>query len=166
MTDLRELYQEQILDHSRKPRNFGPLPSANLNANGHNPLCCDRATVLVELEGDQVKDIHFEGAGCSISTASASMMTESLKGKTRAEAETLFERFHLLVTSDPSTAAENAAPELGKLAVFSGVCEFPVRVKCASLAWHTLKAALAGEEQPVSTEVSESSSGDGGGKAR
>lgn len=166
MNDLRELYQEQILDHSKRPRNFGPLATANRQANGYNPLCGDRATVLVELDGEQVKDVHFQGSGCSISTASASMMTESLKGKSRAEAEALFERFHLLVTSDPSTAAQNAAPELGKLAVFSGVCEFPVRVKCASLPWHTFKAALDGDPLPVSTEMSESSSGDAGGHAR
>jgi nitrogen fixation protein NifU and related proteins len=166
VSDLRELYQDMILDHTRRPRNFGPLPEANRRAEGHNPLCGDRATVLVRLEGDKVADVRFQGAGCSISTASASMMTESIKGKTRAEAEKLFDRFHQLITSDPTRAAQNAAPELGKLAVFSGVCEFPVRVKCASLAWHTLKAALAGEDTSVSTEVSESSSGDGGGQAR
>jgi nitrogen fixation protein NifU and related proteins len=164
--DLRELYQELILDHTKKPRNFGELPGANRRAEGYNPLCGDRATVLVRLEGDRVADVRFQGAGCSISTASASMMTESIKGKTQAEVGKLFDRFHALITSDPTRAAQNAAPELGKLAVFSGVCEFPVRVKCASLAWHTLKAALAGEGQPVSTEVSESSSGDGGGQAR
>jgi nitrogen fixation NifU-like protein len=166
VSDLRELYQELILDHTKKPRNFGPLPGANRRAEGYNPLCGDRATVFVRLEGDKVADVRFQGAGCSISTASASMMTESIKGKTRAEAEKLFDRFHQLITSDPTRAAQNAAPELGKLAVFSGVCEFPVRVKCASLAWHTLKAALAGEDASVSTEVSESSSGDGGGQAR
>ena len=166
MSDLRELYQELILDHTKKPRNFGELPGANRRAEGYNPLCGDRATVWVRLEGDTVADVRFQGAGCSISTASASMMTESIKGKTRAEVEKLFDRFHRLLTSDPTRAAQNAAPELGKLAVFSGVCEFPVRVKCASLAWHTLKAALAGEGKRVSTEVSESSSGDGGGQAR
>jgi nitrogen fixation NifU-like protein len=166
MSDLRELYQEVILDHTKKPRNFGELPGANRRAEGYNPLCGDRATVFVRLEGDTVVDVRFQGAGCSISTASASMMTESIKGKTRAEAEKLFDRFHQLITSDPTRAAQNAAPELGKLTVFSGVCEFPVRVKCASLAWHTLKAALAGQETSVSTEVSESSSGDGGGQAR
>jgi nitrogen fixation NifU-like protein len=166
MTPLRELYQEVILDHTKKPRNFGALPGANRRAEGHNPLCGDRATVFLRLEDDRVADVRFQGAGCSISTASASMMTESVKGKTRADVERLFERFHRLITSDPTRAGENAAPELGKLAVFSGVCEFPVRVKCASLAWHTLKAALSGESEPVSTEVSESSSGDGGGRAR
>jgi nitrogen fixation NifU-like protein len=166
MSELRELYQELILDHTKKPRNFGALPGANRQAEGYNPLCGDRATVFVKLEGDTVADVRFQGAGCSISTASASMMTESVKGKSRADVEALFDRFHRLITSDPSRAESNAAPELGKLAVFSGVCEFPVRVKCASLAWHTLKAALAGEAKPVSTEVSESSSGDAGGRAR
>ena len=164
MSDLRELYQELILDHTKKPRNFGELPGANRRAEGYNPLCGDRGTVYVQLEGDRVSDVAYKGAGCSISTASASMMTEVLKGKSRAEAEALFERFHRLITSDPSTAARNAAPELGKLAVFSGVCEFPVRVKCAALPWHTLKAALEGSEEPVSTEASESSSGDKGGR--
>ena len=165
MSDLRELYQEVILDHTKKPRNFGELPGADRRADGHNPLCGDRTTVFLRMDGDTVADVRFKGAGCSISTASASMMTESVKGKTRAEVDALFERFHSLITSDPTRAAQNAAPELGKLAVFSGVCEFPVRVKCASLAWHTLKAALAGEGRPVSTEESESSSGDGHGRA-
>jgi nitrogen fixation protein NifU and related proteins len=166
VTDLRDLYQEVILDHSKRPRNFRELPQANHRADGYNPLCGDRATVYVRLDGDRVTDVAFKGSGCSISTASASMMTESVKGKSRQEVERLFARFHDLVTAPPDKASENAAPELGKLAVFSGVCEFPVRVKCASLPWHTLKAALKGEAAPVSTEVSESSSGDGGGKAR
>jgi nitrogen fixation protein NifU and related proteins len=144
-SDLRELYQEVILDHAKRPRNFRELPEANRKAEGYNPLCGDKATVFVRLEGDQVTDVSFKGAGCSISTASASLMTEALKGKTRAEVEALFDRFHRLVTSDPSKAAENTAPELGKLAAFAGVCEFPVRVKCASLPWHTFKAALEGE---------------------
>ena len=163
---LRELYQEVILDHSRKPRNFGPLPEATRQADGYNPLCGDRATVFVRLDGDVVEDVKFQGAGCSISTASASMMTESVKGKSRAEAEALFERFHDLVTRDSAAAEREVDPALGKLAVFSGVWEFPVRVKCASLPWHTLKAALDGDDRPVSTEVSESSSGDAGGHAR
>jgi len=150
-TELRELYQEVILDHAKRPRNFREIPAATRRADGFNPLCGDRATVFLELEGDVVKDVSFQGAGCSISTASASMMTEALRGKTRAEAEALFERFHRLVTSDPSRAPEAAAPELGKLAVFSGVSEFPVRVKCASLPWHTFKAALSGQGQ-ASTE--------------
>jgi nitrogen fixation protein NifU and related proteins len=165
ISELRELYQETILDHSRKPRNFGELPAANRKAEGYNPLCGDRATIALALEGDVIKDIRFKGAGCSIFTASASMMTESVKGKTRPQAEALFDRFHALITSDPSQASRRAVPELGKLAVFAGVSEFPVRVKCAALAWHTLKAALAGDPVPVSTEVSESSSGDGGGHA-
>jgi nitrogen fixation NifU-like protein len=142
--ELRELYQEVILDHAKRPRNFREIPAATGRADGFNPLCGDKATVFLELEGDVVKDVSFKGAGCSISTASASMMTEALRGKTRAEAEVLFERFHRLVTSDPSRAQPDNAPELGKLAVFSGVSEFPVRVKCASLPWHTFKAALSG----------------------
>ncbi|HEY7515291.1 MAG TPA: SUF system NifU family Fe-S cluster assembly protein [Vicinamibacteria bacterium] len=149
--DLRELYQETILDHSKKPRNFRDMPEATGQAQGFNPLCGDKATVFVRLEDGVVRDVSFKGAGCSISTASASMMTESLKGKTRSEVEALFQRFHTLITSDPSRASENADPELGKLAAFSGVCEFPVRVKCASLPWHTLKAALQGEGK-ASTE--------------
>lgn len=144
MSELRELYQEVILDHAKRPRNFREIEAPTAKADGYNPLCGDRATVYLKLEGDRVADASFKGAGCSISTASASLMTDALKGKTRAEAEALFDRFHRLVTSDPSRAAENAAPELGKLAVFAGVCEFPVRVKCASLAWHTMKAALDG----------------------
>ncbi len=150
MSDLRELYQELILDHSKHPRNFHGMPGANRKAVGHNPLCGDRATVYLQVEGDVVKDASFEGAGCSISTASASMMTDAVKGRTVAEALRLFERFHELVTSDPSKAQE-ASAELGKLGVFAGVHEFPMRVKCASLAWHTMKAALEGGEK-ASTE--------------
>ncbi|HKC12857.1 MAG TPA: SUF system NifU family Fe-S cluster assembly protein [Vicinamibacteria bacterium] len=149
MNELRELYQEVILDHSKRPRNFREIEGASGKAEGFNPLCGDKATVYVRLEGDVVKDVSFKGAGCSISTASASMMTEALKGKTRAEAEALFDRFHALITRGRS----EGGPDLGKLAVFSGVGEFPVRVKCASLAWHTVKAALRGEGQ-VSTEQS------------
>ena len=165
-SQLRELYQEVILDHSRKPRNFGPLEGATAQADGHNPLCGDRATVFIHVEGDTVTDVTFQGAGCSISTASASMMTEAIKGKSRAEVEALFSRFHALVTRDGAAGDAEPDPALGKLAVFSGVWEFPVRVKCASLPWHTLKAALDGDGHPVSTEVSESSSGDAGGHAR
>ena len=146
-SELRELYQEVILDHSKRPRNFGALPGATHQAEGFNPLCGDKATVYLDVEDDIVKSVTFKGAGCSISTASASMMTEALVGKSRTEAEALFQRFHELLTSDPSKAADNAAPELGKLAVFSGVCEFPVRVKCASLPWHTFRAALRGSGQ-------------------
>jgi nitrogen fixation NifU-like protein len=166
LSDLRDLYQEVILDHTKRPRNFRELPEANRRADGNNPLCGDRATVYVRVDGDRVTDVTFKGSGCSISTASASMMTESVKGKSREEVERLFTRFHELVTGSPDKKDQAAAPELGKLAVFSGVCEFPVRVKCASLPWHTLKAALEGDAVPVSTELSESSSGDGGGKAR
>jgi nitrogen fixation NifU-like protein len=151
MNALRDLYQEVILDHAKKPRNFRALDEPSARADGHNPLCGDRATIFLKLEGDRLSDVAFKGAGCSISTASASLMTEALKGKTRAEAEAMFERFHHLVTSDPTKAGESADPALGKLAVFSGVCEFPARVKCASLAWHTMKAALEGQAS-VSTE--------------
>jgi nitrogen fixation protein NifU and related proteins len=146
-SELRELYQEVILDHSKRPRNFRVLPEASHQAEGFNPLCGDKATIYLLVEDDIVKNATFKGAGCSISTASASMMTEALVGKSRTEAEALFQRFHELLTSDPTKAAENAAPELGKLAVFSGVCEFPVRVKCASLPWHTFRAALLGDGQ-------------------
>ncbi len=141
--ELRELYQEVILDHSKRPRNFREMKDATHRAVGHNPLCGDRATVYLRVEDGVVKDASFHGSGCSISTASASMMTDALRGKTVEEAEALFRRFHELVTADPSRAAE-VAPELGKLGVFAGVHEFPVRVKCASLAWHTMKAALEG----------------------
>jgi nitrogen fixation protein NifU and related proteins len=152
MSELRELYQEVILDHTKRPRNFHEMEAASSKAEGYNPLCGDRATVFVKLDGDIVKDVSFIGKGCAISTASASMMTESIKGKTRAEAEALFQRFHDLITGDPSKPAEGLDARLGKLAVFSGVCEFPVRVKCASLPWHTLKAALEHKAEPISTE--------------
>jgi len=145
-----DLYQEVILDHSKRPRNCHTMDDATRKAEGYNPLCGDKATVFVALEGDKVKDVSFVGKGCSISTASASLMTESLKGKTRAEAVALFERFHKLITADP-TAPRGEDPSLGKLQAFSGVCEFPVRVKCASLPWHTLKAALGGEKA-ITTE--------------
>jgi nitrogen fixation NifU-like protein len=146
VSDLRELYQEVILDHAKTPRNFRVIEEATARADGSNPLCGDRATVFVKLDGDRVADVSFKGVGCSISTASASLMTDAVKGKTRAEAEELFERFHGLVTADPSRAGQDAVgPGLGKLAVFAGVCEYPARVKCASLAWHTLKAALEGQ---------------------
>jgi nitrogen fixation NifU-like protein len=146
--DLRDLYQEVILDHSKRPRNFHAMPGADRKAEGYNPLCGDRETVFLDLDGDVLKDVSFQGAGCAISTASASMMTESVKGKTRAEADALFARFHDLITGKG-----DASPELGKLAVFSGVREYPVRVKCATLPWHTLKAALEGDHAPVSTEL-------------
>ena len=162
MGELRELYQEVILDHSKGPRNFGELAGANRRAEGYNPLCGDRETVFVRLEEDVLKEVGFRGTGCAISTASASMMTESLKGKTRAEAEALFERFHDLITGRDGEK-KPGAPELGKLAVFSGVREFPVRVKCATLPWHTLKAALVGEDRTVSTELTEGPKAESGG---
>jgi len=150
MSDLRELYQQVILDHSKKPRNFRKLDSANRTAEGYNPLCGDQITVYLRLENDVIRDISFQGSGCAISKASASMMTASLKGKTTAEAEGLFETFHKMVTADLSTTFDPL--EVGKLAAFAGVREFPVRVKCATLAWHTLHAALEGKEEKVSTE--------------
>jgi nitrogen fixation NifU-like protein len=149
--DLRELYQEVIIDHSRKPRNFGEPAGSNRHAQGMNPLCGDKATVYLTLDGDVVTDAGFVGSGCSISTASASMMTDAVKGKTLPQVEALFDRFRDLITKDPGGEHSEAA-DLGKLAVFSGVGEFPARVKCAILAWHALKAALHGDSQPVSTE--------------
>jgi nitrogen fixation NifU-like protein len=150
MSDLRELYQEVILDHHRKPRNFRKLPEANKTAEGYNPLCGDRLTLALRVDGGVVREVGFEGSGCAISTASASMMTESIKGKTEAEVEKLFERFHDLITGKP--VDPDAPPPLGKLAVFSGVREYPVRVKCATLAWHTLRAALDNRHGTVATE--------------
>jgi len=150
MSDLRDLYQEVILDHTKRPRNFHKLEKANHKADGYNPLCGDKITVYLELEGDVLRNISFQGSGCAISTASASMMTESLKGKTTAEAQALFECFHDLVTGKP--ASQSNTPDIRKLAVFTGVREFPVRVKCASLAWHTLRAALDNRQGAVSTE--------------
>jgi nitrogen fixation NifU-like protein len=148
MPDLRDLYQDVILEHCKAPRNYRELGTANHKAEGFNPLCGDHFTVYVDLEGDRIRDIAFQGSGCAISKASASMMTQSLKGKTRADAEDLFERFHRLVTGQADNGNKT---ELGKLTVFSGVSEFPVRVKCATLAWHALHAALEGT-QAVSTE--------------
>lgn len=150
MSDLRGLYQEVILDHSKRPRNFGAIEGASGHAEGYNPLCGDKVKIDLNMEGDRISDIKFRGSGCAISTASASILTETLKGKTRAEAEALFETFHDLVTG--KGAGNSQKPELGKLAVFSGVSEFPMRVKCAILAWHTLKSALEGSEASVSTE--------------
>jgi nitrogen fixation NifU-like protein len=150
MSDLRELYQAVILDHYKKPRNCHDLPEANRSAEGYNPLCGDRVSVYLKLEDGVIRDVSFQGSGCAISTASASLMTEALKGKTLAEAETLFQKFHEVVAGGPAPAA--AGPGLGKLEVFAGVREFPVRVKCATLAWHTLQAALEGAEKTVSTE--------------
>jgi nitrogen fixation protein NifU and related proteins len=149
MPDLRDLYQDVILEHSKAPRNYRELAAANRKAEGFNPLCGDHFTVYLDLEGDRIRDIAFQGSGCAISKASASMMTQSLKGKTRADAEELFERFHRLVTGQADNGNKT---ELGKLAVFSGVSEFPVRVKCATLAWHALHAALEGAQATASTE--------------
>jgi nitrogen fixation NifU-like protein len=150
MSDLRDLYQEVILDHHKKPRNCRRIEEASCHIQGYNPLCGDKCTVYVKLDGDRIKDVSFEGSGCAISTASASMMTESLKGKTRTEAETLFKEFQQMVTERD---LEAEAPEsLGKLAVFAGVRQYPARIKCATLAWHTLHAALEGSKEPVSTE--------------
>jgi nitrogen fixation NifU-like protein len=148
MSDLRELYQDVILEHSKAPRNFRELAAANHKAEGFNPLCGDHFTVYLNLEGDSIQDVSFQGSGCAISKASASMMTQTVKGKSKEEAVKLFEKFHALVTGHANGDKE----ALGKLAVFSGVSEFPVRVKCATLAWHTLQAALEGKQDEVSTE--------------
>jgi nitrogen fixation protein NifU and related proteins len=150
MSDLRDLYQDVILEHSKAPRNYRELAAANHKAEGFNPLCGDHFTVYLDLENDSIRDISFQGSGCAISKASASMMTQILKGKTKADAEKLFEVFHSMVTG--KAPADGSRPELGKLAVFSGVSEFPVRVKCATLAWHALHAALEGKAEAVSTE--------------
>ncbi len=150
MSDLRELYQEVILDHNKRPRNFQKLEGANRAADGYNPLCGDQITVYLLVEDHVIRDIAFQGSGCAISKASASMMTAAVKGKTTAEAEGLFETFHRMVTADLSAAADPLV--VGKLAAFAGVREFPVRVKCATLPWHTLQAALEGRGQISSTE--------------
>jgi nitrogen fixation NifU-like protein len=146
MSELRELYQEVILEHSKHPRNYRALDAANHKAEGFNPLCGDHFTVYVDVQDGAIHDIAFQGAGCAISKASASMMTQSLKGKSQGEAEELFTKFHNLVTGN------GTGDEIGKLAAFSGVSEFPLRVKCATLAWHALRAALRGEKEAVSTE--------------
>lgn len=156
MSDLRDLYQELILEHSKAPRNYRALADPSGHAEGYNPLCGDHFTVYLQMDGDSIRDIAFQGAGCAISKASASMMTQTVKGKTKAEAEEIFHRFHDLLTSEnapgASTERNGAGEKLGKLAVFGGVRDYPVRVKCATLAWHTLHAALEGAQQPVSTE--------------
>jgi nitrogen fixation NifU-like protein len=149
MNHLRELYQEVILDHNRRPRNFGALEQPTHHADGHNPLCGDKLSLTLIVKGGLVENAMFQGSGCAISKASASLMTDAIKGKSVAEVETLFEAFHAMVTTPMSEEPDESA--VGKLAVFSGVREFPARVKCASLAWHTLKAALAGKEA-TSTE--------------
>jgi nitrogen fixation NifU-like protein len=160
MSELNDLYQEVILDHNRRPHNFRVIDAATAKQEGYNPLCGDRLTLYLTLDGDVIKDAAFQGSGCAISKASASLMTDALKGKTVAEARALFDAFHTMITSDPtkpledlSTEARSAKVDLGKLAVFAGVREFPTRIKCASLAWHTMKAAVAHEtDLPVSTE--------------
>lgn len=148
--DLRELYQQVILDHNRSPRNFKKLEGANRSAEGYNPLCGDQVKVYLRLEADVIQDISFEGSGCAISKASASMMTSSLKGKRRDEAKKMFEQFHKTVTT-----GQTDADELGKLAVFAGVHDYPTRVKCAILSWHAMSAALDGKDEPVTTEKGE-----------
>lgn len=147
--DLRSVYQEVILDHYKSPRNCADLPDANRQAKGHNPLCGDRVEIFLKIEDGVVRDVRFKGDGCAISTASASMMTEVIKGKPVAEVEKIFEEFHDMVTDTGEGAAH---PDLGKLEALAGVREIPVRVKCATLAWHTLKAALADKVAAVSTE--------------
>jgi nitrogen fixation NifU-like protein len=146
--DLAELYRDVIVDHNRRPRNRGPLPSANHRAEGNNPLCGDQLRVYVDVEHDLIRELRFEGTGCAISTASASLMSEAVKGKSRAEAAALFDAVHRMLTG----GGDATGAGLGKLAALAGVREFPARVKCASLCWHTLNAALAGAAQPVSTE--------------
>lgn len=150
MYDVQELYQELIIDHSRRPRNFHALENSDRSAQGFNPLCGDKVTVYLELEDNRVQDASFQGSGCAISTASASLMTEVLRGKTWAEAEALFKSFHTLVTKGKHETPNEA--QLGKLAAFSGLRDYPTRVKCATLAWHTLRAALEAKRETVSTE--------------
>lgn len=150
MTDLADLYQQIIVDHSRNPRNHHSLEHASRRAEGDNPLCGDRISVELSLDGDRISDVAFEGKGCAISQASASLMTVTVKGRTVAEAQDLFGRFHTMATADPASPVD--ASGLGKLAAFAGVRRFPARVKCAILAWHTLNAALSSSPAPVSTE--------------
>jgi nitrogen fixation NifU-like protein len=147
--DLKDLYRDVIVDHNRNPRNFRAIADADRRAEGFNPLCGDRLTLFVKFDGDRIGDVAFQGSGCAISVASASLLTESVKGRSVAEAERLFERMHALLTHD---GGDQDATSLGKLAALSGVREFPARVKCASLCWHTLDAALHRETDPVSTE--------------
>jgi nitrogen fixation NifU-like protein len=149
MSDLRELYQQVILDHNKNPRNFHDMPDATNRVDGYNPLCGDHYTVFLKTDGDTIKEVSFTGSGCAISKASASVMSSTVKGKSKEEADRLFETFHRLVTGDQSGLS---AADLGRLAAFSGVSEFPARVKCATLAWHTLRSALEGRDEKVSTE--------------
>ena len=149
MSDLRELYQQVILDHNKNPRNFREMEDATSRVDGYNPLCGDHYTVFLRTDGETIAEVSFTGSGCAISKASASVMSSTVKGKSKAEAERLFETFHRLVTGDASGLS---AADLGRLAAFSGVSEFPARVKCATLAWHTLRSALEGRDEKVSTE--------------
>jgi nitrogen fixation NifU-like protein len=149
MSELDELYQEVILDHNKSPRNYRTIADANRKAEGYNPLCGDHVTVFLQIDDGVIKDISFHGSGCAISKASASMMTTELKGKTEAVAQELFENVHKMLTGEDGGSG---AEKTGKLAILSGVCKFPARVKCASLAWHTMNAALKGAGQPASTE--------------
>lgn len=150
MSELTDLYQELILDHNRRPRNYGALADANHTAKGYNPLCGDKLTIYAKVDGDRIAGLMFEGSGCAISKASASLLTDALKGKTLAEADALFARVHAMLTAPMDQAVD--VESMGKLAVLSGVREFPVRVKCASLAWHTLKAALEDTGEIAKTE--------------
>jgi nitrogen fixation NifU-like protein len=150
MTDLRDLYQEVILDHNKAPHNYREMEEPSRVALGHNPLCGDRLKLFVRLEGDRIADVAFQGSGCAISKASASLMTDAIKGMSLPEAEELYGKFHTLLTGPPDVKATGAG--LGKLAVFSGVREFPARVKCATLAWHTLESALKNEKEIAKTE--------------
>jgi nitrogen fixation protein NifU and related proteins len=155
MADLNELYQQVILDHNKKPRNFKRLETANREQEGYNPLCGDQITLYLQMDGDLIKDVGFQGSGCAISKASASMMTAAIKGKTKEEAEVMFDEFHRMVKGDLD--AETEQNHLGRLKIFAGVREYPARVKCASLSWHTLRAAIEqegeGRIESVSTEV-------------
>ena len=150
MSNSRALYEQVILEHNKKPRNYKKLDGADFSVEGFNPLCGDHFTVHLKMDGDVISEIAFEGSGCAISKSSASVMTTVLKGKTREEAEALFTTFHTMITDDPETPIDEEA--LGKLRVFAGVREFPVRIKCATLAWHALHSALGGEGATVSTE--------------
>jgi nitrogen fixation NifU-like protein len=150
MNELQELYQEVILDHNKSPRNYGELENASNFAEGFNPLCGDHFNIQMKMDGNLIREIKFHGSGCAISKSSASIMTTILKGKTKSEAHLLFNQFHELVTKD--SVDEEALIDLGKLAVFAGVKAFPTRTKCASLPWHTMKAALEDQSQPVTTE--------------
>ena len=152
MSELRDLYQEMILDHGKRPRNFGALADANRRANGHNPLCGDKVTVTLAIRDGRVVDVRFDGVGCAISMAAASLMTEAIKGKTEAEIRDMFAHFHTGLTARDDQEAEAALADLDKLAVFGGVRDYPVRVKCATLPWHTLIAALDRAGEPVKTE--------------